>query len=639
MQFKHPELLWGLLLLLIPILIHLFQLRRFKKTPFTNVKFLKKVISESRRSSTLKKWLLLFTRLMIIAGLVIAFAQPFFAKSSALKAKETVIYLDDSFSMHAKSEKSTVFQDAAQQLLQAIPKDQTFSLFTNEHVFKNTRVKSIQNDLLALTPAKTQLSLAEIQLKANTLFSSENESQKNLIAISDFQLRMGESSADSLSPIATHIVHKQAQNLKNIAIDSVYRTPSDTENIELTAVLSANYEAESVPVSLMNNTTLIAKTSALFDKNKKAEIQFTLPKSEAIAGTIEIRDAGLSYDNTLFFNIDQKEKIKVLVVGEPNSTYLKRIYTPEEFELHITAVKNINYSRLNNYNLIILNELENISNALTTSLKAFVETTGHVVVIPASEINFDAYNRFVSSYYGTNFKKLSKSELAISTIRFSHPIYRNVFKENVTNFQYPKVSNYYTLSSKASSVLSFQNQEPFLVGSDNVYIFSAAISAENSNFKNSPLIVPTFYNMAVQSLKLPQLYQNLGANTAIDIPIKLPKDHILKVVKDQQEFIPQQKSFANKVTLSFFESPAVDGIYQIKNKQEILQNISFNYSREESDLRFLDVNAIASNSINESITTLFQDLQNDNTINALWKWFVILAGVFMLIEVLIQKYL
>ena len=42
MLFKHPELLWALLLLLIPIFIHLFQLRRFKKTPFTNVKILKK---------------------------------------------------------------------------------------------------------------------------------------------------------------------------------------------------------------------------------------------------------------------------------------------------------------------------------------------------------------------------------------------------------------------------------------------------------------------------------------------------------------------------------------------------------------------------------------------------------------------
>ncbi|NNK28782.1 MAG: hypothetical protein HKP06_11155, partial [Flavobacteriaceae bacterium] len=37
MQFKHPELLYALLLLLIPIIIHLFQLRRFKETPFTNV--------------------------------------------------------------------------------------------------------------------------------------------------------------------------------------------------------------------------------------------------------------------------------------------------------------------------------------------------------------------------------------------------------------------------------------------------------------------------------------------------------------------------------------------------------------------------------------------------------------------------
>jgi hypothetical protein len=46
MQFKYPEILWGLLLLLIPILIHLFQLRRFKKTLFTNVKFLKLVVSE-----------------------------------------------------------------------------------------------------------------------------------------------------------------------------------------------------------------------------------------------------------------------------------------------------------------------------------------------------------------------------------------------------------------------------------------------------------------------------------------------------------------------------------------------------------------------------------------------------------------
>ena len=93
MQFTYPDFLWALLLLLIPLIIHLFQFRRFKKTPFTNVRLLQKVVSESRRSQTLKKWLLLCTRLLLIASLVLAFAQPFLANPGALQAREYVVYL------------------------------------------------------------------------------------------------------------------------------------------------------------------------------------------------------------------------------------------------------------------------------------------------------------------------------------------------------------------------------------------------------------------------------------------------------------------------------------------------------------------------------------------------------------------
>jgi hypothetical protein len=157
MQFKYPEILWALLLFLIPIFIHLFQLRRYKKTPFTNVKFLKKVVSESRRSNTLKKWLLLGTRLLLIAATVLAFAQPFFAKKSATSKKETVIYLDDSFSMQAKTEKGTLLSDAVQDLIEAIPNENTFSLFTNNTLFKNVNLKDIQNDLLRLEHSSKQL--------------------------------------------------------------------------------------------------------------------------------------------------------------------------------------------------------------------------------------------------------------------------------------------------------------------------------------------------------------------------------------------------------------------------------------------------------------------------------------------------
>ena len=74
MQFKYPELLYALFLLLIPILIHLFQLRRFQKVSFTNVSFLKKVSMQTRKSSQIKKWLILLLRLLAIAAIVIAFA-------------------------------------------------------------------------------------------------------------------------------------------------------------------------------------------------------------------------------------------------------------------------------------------------------------------------------------------------------------------------------------------------------------------------------------------------------------------------------------------------------------------------------------------------------------------------------------
>ncbi|MEL6975892.1 MAG: BatA domain-containing protein, partial [Bacteroidota bacterium] len=102
MQLKHPEILWGLFLLVIPIIVHLFQLRRFKKTPFTNVAMLQKIMIDSQRANQLKKWLLLFTRLLLLAALIIAFAQPFTAKNQSEKEKETVIYLDNSFSMQAR---------------------------------------------------------------------------------------------------------------------------------------------------------------------------------------------------------------------------------------------------------------------------------------------------------------------------------------------------------------------------------------------------------------------------------------------------------------------------------------------------------------------------------------------------------
>ncbi|WP_425237285.1 BatA domain-containing protein [Ulvibacterium sp.] len=638
MQFKYPELLWALFLLLIPIFIHLFQLRRFKKTPFTNVKLLQRVVAKSRKSKTLKKWLLLLTRLFLFTALVLAFAQPFFAKRTAFQKKEIVIYLDDSFSMQAKKEGNSLLNNAVQELIKSIPESHSFTLFTNERIFEDVTISGIQNDLLTLSYSKNQLQLDEILLKAGTFFNTDGETIQNIIVISDFQQRMALPQKDSLRDARTHWVQMSPDNSKNVSLDSIYVVNQGSENLELAATLTADRETKDIPVSFTNGEDLVAKTAAIFDDKGKATVNFTLGKGEIIQGRLEIMDSDLIYDNQLFFNIDEKEKIKVLAIGPEDNRYLRRIYREDGFLFTSATLRTLDYGILENQNLIVLNEIKEIPSALSTSLLSFTDNGGWLAIIPAADMDVASYNALSSNYFSTNYGQKINLTRNITTIAFSHPLYQNVFEKDATNFQYPQVSSFHKINTFAPTVLSFEDNTPFLLGSNGTYFFTTSISSENSNFKNSPLIVPTLYNMGSNSLKLPELYMWMDGRIQVDVSTALQKDEILKVAKDNYEFIPLQKSSANKVSLTFQENPDTDGIYRIHKNGETLKTISFNYPRAESELNYLDVNVLSESSNASSISSFFDAMEKDSSVKELWKWFVILALLFLLVEILIQKY-
>ncbi|NKI25063.1 hypothetical protein HCG49_00640 [Arenibacter sp. 6A1] len=639
MLFKHPELLWALFLLLIPIFIHLVQLRRFKKTPFTNVKLLQEIISESRRSKSIKKWLLLITRMLLITALVFAFSQPFFAGNAALKKKERVIYLDNSFSMQAKFSNGTLLENAVQEIIKHVPEDQKFSLFTNDRVFKEVFIKDIKNKLLSLSYSTNQLSLEEVYLKANTFFRHHLETVNDLILISDFQKNMVSERQDYPGNIQTHLIQITPDNNINVAIDTAYISNTSSENITLTGHLSSNGQIKSTPVSLFNEIQLIAKTAAIFDADNKALVTFTLPQNETINGLIEVSDPVLHYDNELYFTINKKEKIKVLSIGDHNSNYLGRIFSKGEFDYTNSSLRTLNYSVLGAQNLIIINELQDLPEALQSALITYKNNGGSLVFVPASKTEFKDYNNFLNQVMESSFTSLVSENRIISNINFSHPLYRNVFDKEVNNFQYPSVQQYYKLTSELPNILSYANKEPFLCGIEGTYLFTSPLSDQYSNITKSPLIVPTFYKIGVNSLKLPSIYEALGQNTAIDIPIVLTKDNILSVANNQIQYIPRQQAFANKTTLFFDKDLATAGIYSILNDKTPIQNISFNPSRKESQLNYIDLKNLTATTKNNAIASFFDQLEKENSIEELWKWFVILALAFILIEVLIQKYL
>ncbi|RIV68846.1 hypothetical protein D2U88_16870 [Flagellimonas aequoris] len=638
MQFKHPEILWALFLLIIPLFIHLFQLRRFQKTPFTNVAMLQKVVSESRKSNSLKKWLLLFTRLLLLVALILAFAQPFVSSGTALQQKETVVYLDDSFSMQAKDNGLALFEKAIQDLIKNVDEESVFSLFTNTQTFTNIQIKDIQNNLLSLPYTYKQLTLDEIGLKANTLFSKSNSSVKNLMVISDFQDRMAGGNTLLDSMYHSYFVPLRPREAQNVSMDSVFLSDRFSDQAKLTVLLSGGNPEEALPLSLYNDENLIAKTAAKFGANAKARVEFSIPGNKKINGRLTLVDNGLAYDNTFYFNINETEKIKVLAISESDNDYLSRLYTEDEFDLQNYRLNQLDYSKLDDQNVVILDNLKAVPNSLQNVLRTFKNNGGTLIVIPSISSDLASYNSFLSSLSNIRFTEKVSSNTKLTTIAFDHPLYRNVFEKQVTNFQYPSVKEYFKVQTNLPNILALEGGDAFLLGKDGLYIFSTPLELENSNFKNSPLIVPTFYNMAISSLKAPELYHTLGVPSAIDVATRLGSDDILSVAKEGYEFIPLQQTFPNRVRLSFDQNPTEDGIYTISENGNALQNISFNYPRAESQLSYMDLESFSQTNIQDSVVSVFRQLEQDNNITAYWKWFVILALLLALTEVIIQKF-
>lgn len=640
MQFKHPEILYFLFLLVIPILVHLFQLRRFKKEYFTNVQFLKELSLQTRKSSTIKKWLLLFARLLLLAFLILAFAQPFFtAKESQKATNEMYIILDNSYSMQAKGKKGELLKRAVQDLLEHTPETQQFSLITNSESYWNTDIKSIQKDLQDLKYSATSFRLDNLIAKINARKSAFN---KDIIVITDAVGLETNQSKSFKKEDNVYFVIPEAEQKNNVSIDSVYIEQTLDRFYEIAVKLSTNDEdVDAIPIALYNKNKLTAKTLINFKKTTET-IKFTVPK-EDFHGYVSIADKGLAYDNNYYFSISKPSKANVISIGDPEkSKFLSRIYTNDEFNYSNFPIDRLDYNSLEKQDAIILNELKDIPQALQTTLKSFVNKGGNLVVIPALDTNTATLNAFLANFGAVQLKAAANTEKKVTKINFNHPLFSNVFEKQIDNFQYPSTQSAFTISSTSPSVLIYEDQSAFLTSVSNplssVYVFAAPINKTNSNFQNSPLIVPTFYNMAQSSQKTGVNAIVIGESQPFVVDAMLSKDEILSVKNATENFIPVQQLLNTKVKITFNDNPIEAGNFGIFNGANLLQDISFNYSRTESNLNTANPDVAAGFKKIDNIETVFNTIQTDRTDTQIWKWFVMLTLLFLALELFIQKF-
>jgi hypothetical protein len=638
MQFKHPEILYFLFLLVIPILVHLFQLRRFKTVYFTNVKLLKELQTQTRKSSKIKKWLLLVTRLLLLTCLIIAFAQPYFKhQNTTKKGNELIIVLDNSFSMQAKGPKGELLKRSIQELLEELPENQSFSLLTNTELYWDTDIKSIQKELQNLDysalPFQLDYLLNQVEIKKKLV-------PKDYIIITDAIQAESKKAIELAQNNSVYFIQPKAENLSNVSIQNVVISQVMDQFYELKINLqSFGSKKREIPLSVSSSEKKLATTLVQIDK-PNTEIKLTIPKKD-IQATIHIEDQSLAYDNDFYLSISKPEKVALLAIGSlAQNNFLDRIFTAEEFHFKSTELKSLDYNQIENQEAIVLNELDDLPLALGTTLKAFYEKGGTIILVPNKNNAPSTLNNFVANFGSLKYGMLSSTEKQITTINFSHPIYQAVFKNKVTNFQYPKVKSSFGLSGN-TAVLQYEDQSIFIGSSTNqlgnFYAFAAPINKQNSNFQNAPLIVPTLYNMGQNQSKTGINAYTIGENQSLLLETVLTKDEAVTIQNNDYSFIPLQQILNTKCKLTFGDYPEKAGNYEVIKDDEFLKKISFNFARTESDITAINSGIFDTFTKVNNIATVLNDLASERSSSEIWKWFLFGTLLLLCIELLIQK--
>lgn len=646
MQFLHPEILHFLWLLIIPIIIHLFQLQRFKKVPFTNVELLKKIEVKTRKSSQLKKWLILVCRLGLFTSIILAFAQPFFSITDKNQSKELILYVDNSFSMSVQKSGSEHLNNEISRFLDNVFLPQKTTLITNDEIIENLPPETLKDELIKLKYSAKKTDFKTLFLQLENLRKQKTNTLYKTVFITDFQCfkdLKNSSVTDVNSPVSA--VFRVLETTNNKWIDSAYITSKS--NLEITLNIQLNSEEKSnipVPVSLFLNDTLIAKSSADFSEKNSLLKSFNFPMKNFAKGKIEIEDNTLLFDNILLFSLEKNPKLNVLTIGKNNS-FLNRIFTSEEFNFNTSENSNFDQSFFNKQDLVILNEIESINPQLNSLLKNYSDNGGNLVFIPSLDTNIASYNSILSEISTIRLGNFNQNKQYVSEIKFDHPIFKDVFEKRVSNFEAPLVNSFYELqSANQSSLLNYDNQFPFVVQANpNTFVFTSSISEGNSNFKSSPLIVPLFYNFAVSNAPFPKLYYSIGEENQLNFDYTLSKDEIVEIKNESSSFIPLQSHNGTSVKVFTKNNPSIAGYYTITHQDKPIKTVAYNYNRTESRInnpalkQTIDANKQIE--IVDDYKALGTKISSQFEIKTLFKWFLGLAVLFLLLEMCILKFL
>lgn len=684
MTFLNPAVLFGLLAASIPVLIHLFNLRKLKKVEFSTLIFLKELQKNKIRKVKLKQWLLLLLRTLIILFLVFGFARPtlksvFIGNSST--AKTTAVFiLDDTFSMSVVDAKGSYLnqeKEIALRLLAQLQDGDEAAIIvvsdintTNQSVV-TTDFSQLKKSIESLSISNISGSLQTALIKAAKLFDQSSNYNKELYLLSDFQKsRMAEGNQfPNLSEAMKEGIRVYAfpladKEVFNVGVDKISVNSQIFEKdkpVQVSAFIT-NYAKQKIDnsvVSLFINGERTSQKSFSLEANGTKEIvlEGILKKSGYQEISAAIEDDEILQDNKRFTQIYVPEKIPVLILAEElsDATFvqygLQAANTNQQLQVDVKQLNQLPSIDLKKYSSVILIGIagENIS-----SLVQFIEVGNGLFFFPGSTTSLQNYQRFCDEFQIPKANNLSAggTPFRFVTVDYEHPLFSRLFEEKKKkSIESPEIYSAFLqrTEGKGKSLITLANNISFLseftIDKGKIFVTSTAPVLTQTNFPLKGIFAPLLYESVlylssiqkdnVDNIAGDKLIINLSGNASGQVAVVKPGN--------EKEFF----SLDDKANEFQYVNTTRFGVYYFSSVNKIIQSVSVNVNPLESKTDYAeqaDINEYFTKIKSTAKLIFINKDESPETIikqarfgTELWKYFVLLAFLLALIEMFVSK--
>jgi hypothetical protein len=458
------------------------------------------------------------------------------------------------------------------------------------------------------------------------------------------------------------------EKLANVYIDSCwfatpYNHTDQQQELNVRIVNASELDLEKIPLRLNIMGQQRALSSFDIAAGSKAVVKpgFTNRDGGFHNAEVIIDDYPITWDDRMFLSWEVRDRIPVLVIFENKAGfYVRTLFSNDSvFVYEENELNKLNYSRFKDVDLIVLDNITKISSGMASELEQYVQSGGSVLLFPGRDANILSLNETLGKMHAGQLLPFDTSKLLVTGINTAHEIFADVFETIPENLDLPLVKGHFPLNNYRNSytdvIMDLQNTDPLIslthFGKGRFYLISMPLGDAYGNLARHALWVPLLYRMAMLSRPGNPLYYTMGVDNALQTNrVNLSGDQslLIRSAGSEYEFIPGYRGRGEASELLLYNQIKDAGHYSVLESEKIIEVFSYNYNRLESDPAIFTSKEIEAG-INElGVKNVFllesgevplsQSVASLSLGEELWKLFILLALIFVLLEVILLRF-